>query len=234
MIILGFAAIILMGAVLLMLPFSSAAGNTTPFTDALFTSTSAVCVTGLVVHDTAAYWSVFGQSVILVLIQIGGMGVVTVAASMIVISGRKISLLQRTAMQEAVAAPKIKGIVRMNLFIIKMIFVTELAGALLMFPVFCRDFGPAKGVWMAVFHSVSAFCNAGFDLMGTQSRFSSLTNYAYNPVINIVIMALIVAGGLGRCEEKQAEILQIQPSEQSDFNHYSCSHIIAGCVFIFL
>ena len=197
MIILGFAAIILMGAVLLMLPFSSAAGNTTPFTDALFTSTSAVCVTGLVVHDTAAYWSVFGQSVILVLIQIGGMGVVTVAASMIVISGRKISLLQRTAMQEAVAAPKIKGIVRMNLFIIKMIFVTELAGALLMFPVFCRDFGPAKGVWMAVFHSVSAFCNAGFDLMGTQSRFSSLTNYAYNPVINIVIMALIVAGGLG-------------------------------------
>lgn len=195
-IIMGFAGVILFGALLLMLPVSSRSGETTPFIEALFTSTSAVCVTGLVVHDTATYWSVFGQGVILALIQIGGMGVVTVAVTVAIVSGRKISLMQRSTMQEAISAPSLGGIVRLTGFIVKAAFLIELAGAVVMLPVFCRDFG-IKGVWMAFFHSVSAFCNAGFDLMGGRGNYSSLTIYNTNPVINITVMLLIVVGGIG-------------------------------------
>lgn len=195
-IVLGFSAVILFGTVLLMLPFSSREGITTPFSDALFTSTSAVCVTGLVLHDTAAYWSFFGQVVILFLIQIGGLGVVTVAASFAMISGRKISLMQRSTMQEAVSAPKVGGIVRLTSFIVRTTLAIELLGTAMMAPVFFRDFG-VKGLWMALFHSVSAFCNAGFDLMGAREAFSSLTGYASNPVVNLTIMSLIVIGGIG-------------------------------------
>lgn len=195
-IVLGFSGVILLGTLLLMLPFSSREGIVTPASDALFTATSAVCVTGLIVHDTATYWSAFGQIVILLLIQIGGMGVITVAASFAMISGRKISLMQRSTMQEAVAAPKVGGIVRLTGFIVKTTLAIELLGAAIMAPVFCRDFG-GKGLWMALFHSVSAFCNAGFDLMGTRRAFSSLTSYASQPVINFTIMALIVIGGIG-------------------------------------
>ena len=195
-IILGFFGVISLGAILLMLPLSSQAGCATPFLDALFTSTSAVCVTGLVLHDTATYWSIFGQTVILVLIQIGGMGVITVAAAFALISGRKISLMQRSTMQEAISAPKVGGIVRLTSFIIKTTLLIELLGATAMTPVFCRDFG-VKGLWMALFHSISAFCNAGFDLMGARAPFSSLTSYAAQPVINLVVMLLIVIGGIG-------------------------------------
>lgn len=196
-IILGFAGVILLGTVLLMLPFSSAAGNITSFSDAVFTATSAVCVTGLVVQDTASYWSGIGQAIILLLIQIGGMGVVTAAVSVALLSGRKISLMQRSTMQEALAAPKMGGIVRLTGFIIRMTLVFELAGALIMMPVFIQDFG-SRGIWMAIFHSVSAFCNAGFDLMGTtETPFVSLVGYQNNPVINITIMCLIVIGGIG-------------------------------------
>ena len=191
-IILGFSGVILFGTFLLMLPFSSRSGLATPFSDALFTSTSAVCVTGLIIHDTATYWSAFGQLVILMLIQIGGMGVITVAASFAMISGRKISLMQRSTMQEAISAPK----VRLTGFIVKVTLVMELLCAAVMAPVFCRDFGK-KGLWMALFHSVSAFCNAGFDLLGVRTPFSSLTSYAANPVINFTIMFLIVFGGIG-------------------------------------
>ena len=195
-IILGFFGVILFGTVLLMLPFSSKDGCGAPFLDALFTSTSAVCVTGLVLHDTATYWSMFGQLVILVLIQIGGMGVITVAAAFAMISGRKISLMQRSTMQEAISAPKVGGIVRLTGFIIKTTLLIELLGAAVMAPVFCRDFG-VKGLWMALFHGISAFCNAGFDLMGVRAPFSSLTSYEAEPVINLVIMLLIVIGGIG-------------------------------------
>ena len=195
-IILGFSGVILLGALVLMLPVSSAAGQVTPFRDTLFTATSAVCVTGLVVHDTATYWSTFGQAVILVLIQIGGMGVITVAASIAMISGKKISLMQRSTMQEAIAAPQVGGVVRLTGFIVRTTLVIELLGAAVMAPVLCRDFG-LRGLWMALFHSVSAFCNAGFDLMGTQAPYSSLVAYAADPVINGVIMALIVVGGIG-------------------------------------
>ncbi len=196
-IILGFAGVIFFGALILMLPISSKSGVITPFSDTLFTATSAVCVTGLVVLDTGSYWSVFGQSVILLLIQVGGLGVVTVAASLAMASGRKISLMQRSTMQEAMSAPKVGGIVKLTGFIIKGTFLIELIGALLMMPVFCRQFG-LKGIWYAFFHSVSAFCNAGFDIMGTEeSPFQSLTSYVNNPLINIVVILLIILGGLG-------------------------------------
>ena len=124
------------------------------------------------------------------------MGVITVAAAFALISGRKISLMQRSTMQEAISAPKVGGIVRLTSFIIRTTLLIELAGAAVMAPVFCRDFG-VKGLWMALFHSISAFCNAGFDLMGTRAPFSSLTGYAGEPVINLVIMLLIVIGGMG-------------------------------------
>ena len=195
-IIIGFSGVIIFGTFLLMLPFSSRSGLATPFFEALFTSTSAVCVTGLIIHDTATYWSAFGQLVILLLIQIGGMGVITVAASFAMISGRKISLMQRSTMQEAISAPKVGGIVRLTGFIVRGTLVVELLCAAVMAPVFCRDFGK-KGLWMALFHSVSAFCNAGFDLLGVRTPFSSLTSYAANPVINFTIMFLIVVGGIG-------------------------------------
>ena len=195
-IIIGFSGVIIFGTFLLMLPFSSRSGLATPFFEALFTSTSAVCVTGLIIHDTATYWSVFGQIVILLLIQIGGMGVITVAASFAMISGRKISLMQRSTMQEAISAPKVGGIVRLTGYNVRVTLVMELLCAAVMAPVFCRDFGK-KGLWMALFHSVSAFCNAGFDLLGVRTPFSSLTSYAANPVINFTIMFLIVVGGIG-------------------------------------
>jgi len=197
LIILGFAAVILVGALLLMLPVSSRDRVTTPFGEALFTSTSAACVTGLIVHDTATYWSAFGQAVILVLIQIGGLGVVTVASSLTLIAGKKISLKQRSTMQEAISAPKIGGIVKFTGFVIKATFLIEFIGAVLLMPVFCREFG-AAGIWKSFFHSISAFCNAGFDIMGTEgAAYQSLTSYAASPYINAVIMLLIVVGGIG-------------------------------------
>ena len=196
-IILGFAGVILLGALLLMLPISTTAGCVTPFNETLFTATSAVCVTGLVVQDTGSYWSAFGQAVILTLIQIGGLGVVTVAASFALLSGRKISLMQRSTMKDAISAPKVGGIVRLTRFILRGTFLIELLGALAMLPAFCRDYG-WRGVWMAVFHSVSAFCNAGFDILGTENNlYPSLTGYAGSPGINITIMLLIVIGGIG-------------------------------------
>ena len=196
-IILGFAGVILLGALLLMLPLSTTAGCVTPFHEALFTATSAVCVTGLVVQDTGSYWSAFGQAVILTLIQIGGLGVVTVAASFALLSGRRISLMQRSTMQDAISAPKVGGIVRLTRFILRGTFLIELIGALAMLPVFCRDYG-WHGIWLAVFHSISAFCNAGFDILGTNNNlYPSLTGYVQNPVINITIMLLIITGGIG-------------------------------------
>ncbi len=196
-IILGFAAVIMLGCFLLMLPFSVQHGAGTSFTDALFTATSAVCVTGLIVQDTATYWSPFGQAVILALIQIGGMGVVTIAIAVYTFSGRQISLKQRSTMQEGISAHQVGGIVRLTSFIIKMTVLFELTGALLMAPTFCRTVGLGKGIWYAVFHSISAFCNAGFDLMGIKTPYSSLTAYVCSPMINLTVMALIIIGGIG-------------------------------------
>lgn len=196
-IIMGFLSVILTGSILLMLPVSTRSGESASFADALFTATSATCVTGLVIHDTATYWSLFGQAVILLLIQIGGMGVVTIAVSVAVISGRKIGLMQRSTMQEAISAPSVGGIVRLTGFILKATILIELLGAFSMLPVFCKDFGIWRGIWYALFHSISAFCNAGFDLMGSREAFSSLTGYRDSGLINVVIMGLIMTGGIG-------------------------------------
>ena len=196
-IILGFAGIILLGTFILMLPLSSSDGVSTHFGDALFTATSAVCVTGLVVRDTASHWSLFGRAVILVLIQTGGLGIITVAASFSLLSGRKISLVQRSTMQKALSAQKVGGIVDLTRFIIISTFLIELVGALLLMPFFVTRYG-AKGIGMAVFHSVSAFCNAGFDVMGSSTgEYSSLTSFTGNIGVNVVIMLLIFVGGIG-------------------------------------
>lgn len=196
-ILFGFVAVILLGSFLLMLPIATQTRTITPPIDALFTATSAVCVTGLVIHDTATYWSSFGQFVILLLIQIGGLGVVTVAGAFAILSGRKIGLMQRSTMQEAIAAPHVGGIVRLTGFLLETALAIELLGAAFLFPVFCKEFGLLKGIWYSLFHSISAFCNAGFDLMGIKQQFSSLTDYATDPLVTIVIALLIVVGGIG-------------------------------------
>ncbi|MDD6435095.1 MAG: potassium transporter TrkG [Clostridiales bacterium] len=196
-IILGFLSVILTGSLLLMLPFATRSGEWAAFSDALFTATSAVCVTGLVVQDTAMYWSIFGKTVILILIQIGGMGIVTVAVSVAILSGRKIGLMQRSTMKEAVSAHHVGGIVRLTKFILRTTLLIEMTGALILMPGFVKEFGPLRGIGYSFFHSVSAFCNAGFDLMGVKSEFSSLTSYSGSVLVNLTIMTLIVVGGIG-------------------------------------
>ena len=197
-IIISFFCLILVGTLLLMLPISSRQRCVTSFPDAMFTAVSATCVTGLVVKDTATYWSLFGQAVILMLIQIGGMGVITIGLAIIRASGRKIGLRQRSTMQESISAPQVGGIVKLTGFILKTSLIIEMIGAALLAPVFCNDLGIAKGLWYSLFHSISAFCNAGFDILGTtEQTFPSLTGYIANPLINLVIMLLIVIGGIG-------------------------------------
>ena len=196
-VILGFLGVILVGALLLVFPFSSKTRQWTSFENALFTSTSAVCVTGLVVKDTASYWSIFGQAVILVLIQIGGLGIVSVAAFIAAASGRKISLLERSMLQDSISAHQIGGIVKLMWFVFRFALIAELSGALILLPTFIKAFG-AHGIWMSVFHSVSAFCNAGFDIMGDQTgEFSSLTYFCSNLGVIIPVCLLILFGGIG-------------------------------------
>lgn len=196
-IILGFAGLVLCGALLLMLPIASQSRTVTPFHEALLTATSASCVTGLIVRSTGAHWSLFGQIVILFLIQIGGLGVVTVALCFVRLSGRKISLFQRSAMQDSISAPQVGGIVRMTNMILRGTFLVEGTGALLMLVPFCRRFG-AKGIWYALFHAVSAFCNAGFDLLGTpDDPFPSLVAFRDDPLLVVTVALLILIGGIG-------------------------------------
>ena len=142
--------------------------------EALFTATSAVCVTGLVVRDTATYWSAFGQAVILVLIQLGGLGIISLAALVITLSGRRLSIREWNILQDTISAHQVGGILKMTVFFFKAALITELLGALIMLPSFCTRYG-MEGVWLSVFHSVSAFCNAGFDLMGDKTGPYSLT-----------------------------------------------------------
>ena len=196
-ILVGFALLILTGALLLMLPISTKGPGGASFLDALFTATSATCVTGLIVQDTALYWTEFGQFIILLLIQIGGMGVVTVAITVAIFSGKKIGLKQRWVMQESISAPQVGGIVRMTGFILKSLFFMEGIGAALLAIRFIPEFGIARGLWYSVFHSISAFCNAGFDLMGIKRPFSSLTDYTGDPIVSLTIAFLIILGGIG-------------------------------------
>ncbi len=196
-ILLGFIILILAGAFLLMLPFSSRSGEWTSVTDALFTATSASCVTGLVLYDTWSHWTWFGQLVILSLIQIGGMGVVTMTTVLSKIVGKRLGLQARTTMQEAVSAPNLGEIMKYTRFIFLGCLIFEALGAIAMSPVFISEYGPLKGIWLSVFTSISAFCNAGFDLNGTHGEFSSMTPYMDNPIIVITLVFLILTGGLG-------------------------------------
>ena len=196
-ILFGFIIMIFLGASILSLPVSSRSGEFTPFIDALFTATSASCVTGLIVYDTATHWSLFGKIIIIAMIQCGGLGVVTMIAVFTQVAGKKIGLRDRATLQSALSAPQIGGIVKLTSFIFKGTIIIEMIGALLMFPSFMKDFGVTKGIYYSIFHSISAFCNAGFDLMGDVSKFSSLTKYQSDVMINISIMLLILIGGLG-------------------------------------
>ena len=196
-IIVGFAALILLGALLLMLPFSTRDGQGASLPDALFTAVSASCVTGLVVQDTATYWSGFGQAIILLLIQVGGMGFVTFSVLFSLIFGQQISLKRRGTMQDAISAPALGSIVQLTGMVFRMTVLFELVGAALFSLRFCRIFGPWRGLWYGLFHGVSAFCNAGFDLMGVQGRYSSLTAFPADPIVNLAAMAMILLGGIG-------------------------------------
>lgn len=214
-IILGFAGVIVLGALLLMLPISTQNGAVTTFSKTLFTATSAVCVTGLVVFDTASYWSGFGQLIILIMIQIGGLGVISVASFLSMLAGRKISLMQRQTMQNALSAPQMGGIVKLTRFIFLVSFAIEGIGALLLMPVFMTKYG-IRGIWMAVFHSVSAFCNAGFDLMGNQTgQYSSLTSFAGSGYVTLVICLLIMIGGIGFLTWKDIAVKKTRFKEYS-------------------
>lgn len=192
--VLGFALVILTGAVLLSLPIATKSGVSTPFVDCIFTSTSAVCVTGLVTVDTGTYWSYFGQTVIISLIQIGGLGFMAFATLISLVIGKKITLQERLVMQEAMNTFSLQGIVKMMKYILIFTLLVEGVGALLLSIVFIPEFGALKGIYFSAFHSISAFCNAGFDLIG---QFRSITPYADNSIIILTIGSLIVFGGLG-------------------------------------
>ncbi len=192
--VLGFAFIILVGAILLSTSLVTQTGEATGFLKALFTSTSAVCVTGLVVVDTGTHWNMAGQIIILILIQIGGLGIMTMATSVALIIGRKISLKSRLIMQEALNQFTIQGVVRLTKYIIITTFIIEGIGAFFLAMNFIPEYGTKKGIFFGVFHSVSAFCNAGFDIIGGGR---SLTPYTENLSINFIVMSLIILGGLG-------------------------------------
>lgn len=194
---LGFLVIILIGTLLLSLPLSSRTKEFTPFVNALFTATSATCVTGLIAYDTYTHWSLFGQLVIITLIQIGGIGFMSVALSFAIIRKKKIGLKDRNLMQEAIAAPQLGGIVKLTKLVILGTFIIEFIGSIFFAFRFCPEMGIVEGIYNAVFHSISSFCNAGFDLMGKYGEYTSLTRYKGDILVNLVAMSLIIIGGIG-------------------------------------
>lgn len=194
---IGFFIIIIAGTFLLTLPISGRSGEWTNPVDALFTATSATCVTGLAVFDTYQYWSVFGQIVIITLIQIGGLGFITFGVGFSIFFKQRIGLARRNLIQESVSALKLAGVVKLVRKIIIGTAIFEGIGAVVLAIRFIPKMGFAVGIYNAVFHSISAFCNAGFDLMGRYEEYSSLTAYSGDIVINITIMMLIIIGGLG-------------------------------------
>lgn len=192
--VIGFFLVILTGAILLTLPFATTASGRLDFLDALFTATSAVCVTGLVVANTGTAFTLFGQIVIILLIQVGGLGFMTMASLIFIMVGKRISLRERLVIQEAYNLDSIQGVVRLVRNAVIVTFTAEAAGAVVLSFRMIPEFGVAKGIYHSAFLSVSAFCNAGFDALG---QFSSLRNYVADPVVNITIMCLITIGGLG-------------------------------------
>lgn len=184
---LGFIVVILTGALLLMLPFSSKDGRSLSFLDAVFTATSATCVTGLVVADTGTHFSLFGQMVVLLLIQVGGLGLMTISMILFTFTGRKISLHDRMSMAEGLGESRLQGVVRLTRGALLVTGISELTGAILLSVRFIPQYGVAKGIWYSLFHSISAFCNAGFDLLG---GYRSFTDYSHDPYFLFVIMEI--------------------------------------------
>ncbi len=198
LLVLGYLSVIIIGTILLIIPFSSQITGSASFMDALFTVVSASCVTGLVVQDTATHWTIYGQIVILLLIQIGGIGFMTVVYTILKLGGKKIGLKERTYMQEAVSAPTLSGMGKLTSTILIGTLIFEALGAFVLCFRFVPDYGWGEGIWMAIFTSVSAFCNAGFDLMGDKTgKFSSMTAYSGDPIVCLTIPLLIIIGGLG-------------------------------------
>ena len=196
-IVAGYLCIVLLGTLLLSLPFASADGQRAPFLTALFTAVSSSCVTGLVLRDTATGWSAFGHIVILLLIQVGGLGFMTVATFLYHAFQKRMGLRSRELMVESINTTHVGGIMHLAWRIVVLTAAFEVAGALLLLTRFAPRFGLNRGLWYALFHSVSAFCNAGFDLMGVLSPGCSLTPFYDDPVVNITLMLLIQVGGLG-------------------------------------
>lgn len=192
--VLGFASVILLGTILLNLPIASVDGKSVGIINALFTSTSAVCVTGLVVVDTGTHWTVFGKVIIIMLIQFGGLGFMTMATMISLLVGKRISLRSRLIMQEALGQFDISGIVRLTRYILVVTFLIEGIGAFLLSFRFIPEYGKVKGIFFSIFHSISAFCNAGFDITGDGK---SLTDYVGDPLVNLTIITLIIVGGIG-------------------------------------
>jgi len=197
MIVFIFMFLVLAGGVLLTLPIASRSGESIGFLNALFTATSATCVTGLVVVDTYQHWTLFGQLIIITLIQVGGLGFMTMATLFSLLLRRAISLNERLLIRESLNYENMQGIVRLTKHILVGTFFIELLGAILLSFRFIPEFGVKSGIMKSIFHSVSAFCNAGFDIMGNKGAFSGLTTYVEDPLVNIVIMSLIVIGGIG-------------------------------------
>lgn len=191
---LGFILVILVGALILTLPISTTSGESTNFLDALFTATSAVCVTGLIVVDTGTYWNMFGQTVIMILIEIGGLGFMSFTTLIAIILGKKITLRERLILQDAMNTFNIQGLVKMVKYVLMFTVSVQFFGALLFSTQFVPEYGLGRGMFYSIFHSISAFCNAGFDIFG---NFSSLTSYNSNAVVILVASALIIIGGLG-------------------------------------
>ena len=194
---LGYILIIIVGTLLLMLPAASQSGKSAGFVPAMFTAVSASCVTGLVVLDTATSWTVFGQAIIITLIQIGGLGFMTIATMFSMLLKRRMGLREREIMVESINTQHIGGIMLLTRKIIAGTVLFETCGALLLATRFIPRFGPVKGIWYSVFHSVSAFCNAGFDLMGITEPYASLTGFSDDVVVNFTLCALIIIGGIG-------------------------------------
>ncbi len=193
----GYMLFVLVGALLLTLPFASKSGQSVGFLNALFTATSSSCVTGLIVLDTATTWSFFGQAVIICLIQVGGLGFMTIATMFSILFKRRIGLRSRMTMVESINTDNLGSIMSLTKTIVTGTAIIESTGALILATRFIPEFGIGRGIWYSAFHSVSAFCNAGFDLMGVYEPYCSLTKHADDPVINVTVMALITVGGIG-------------------------------------
>lgn len=194
---LGFLVLIVCGTLLLMLPVSVRDGQSADFVSCLFTATTATCVSGLVIVDTFTHWSVFGQCIILILIQIGGLGFMTMGIAVAILFRRKISLKERGVLQESMNVVQIGGIVRLAKKVTVGVFFVEGIGAILLAFAFVPELGIARGIYYSVFHSVSAFCNAGIDLMGYQGEYVSFMNYRGDLLVNVTLMGLIILGGIG-------------------------------------